>query len=40
MFLLFESWFACHHRAIRREGRYALVCLDRGGARRRGDGRR
>ena len=40
MFVLFEGRFACHHRVRRREGRYALVCLDRGGACRRRDGRR
>ena len=40
MFPLCARRFACHHRFIRREGRYALVCLDRGGACRRRDGRR
>ncbi|MDB5635725.1 MAG: hypothetical protein JWP51_633, partial [Bradyrhizobium sp.] len=26
MFLLCEGLVACHHRAVRWEGRYALVC--------------
>ena len=39
MFRLFHRRFACHHRIIRREGRCALVCLDRGGTCRRRDDR-
>ena len=30
--VLCDGRFACHHRSRRREGRDALVCLDRGGA--------
>ena len=40
MFLLFAGRFACHHPVIRREGSYALVCLDRSGACRGSDRRR